>query len=116
MSKRGQHNVHLDSEPIARHVEDWLNANGGKAPNSFVKREASCSPIEALAFRMGVDRSVVEQLLRRKFRSVTFDKADRFLCAIDQPQLWYSDPELSGVYEEACRTADVAYPIVELAA
>jgi hypothetical protein len=31
---------------------------------------------------------------------LSFDTADRILCAIDQNEAWFTDPELNAIYEE----------------
>ena len=49
----------------------------------------------------------LSELLHRQ-RSIKFDTADRILCKLGCPWLWYSDPDLRRAYIEAFPDEEVA--------
>lgn len=89
-------------EYVARHVQAWL-------------RDAGNSPTE-LARRADVHPDTIGKIAKESRNNVPFDTADRLLCAIGQPGLWYQDPDLAGVYQQACQGADAIASVRGLSA
>lgn len=56
-------------------------------------------PLDALVGRAGIDRSTLEKKLRHpdKFQWISFEVADRLLCAMNQSHKWL-EPPLSDYY------------------
>lgn len=110
---------YVPAAPIRRALREWLAENDlGEGLASTTAhdrsiRERYYSPYEILAARTGLTKDAVQRHTngRRGYANMQFDVADLFLCATDRFTWWWEDPELSKVYESACKGADRIYPI-----
>ena len=121
MRKEHQRADYVPAEPVRRALNKWLREAGSeerKAQSEFRAHGTGPSKSyseahEMLASKMDVQTSTVYAWATRpRYSNVSFDLADRILTAIDQVNLWWQDPELSQVYERACKGADRIYPII----
>ena len=75
---------------ITKRLAEWLAIEGP----TFDSGELG--PIECLAERMEVDRSWLEKLSRGEYEWISFDKADRLMCAMNYVHEWLHHPEYQG--------------------
>src|SRR5690242_14505077 len=97
--------------PISRALKEWLKeldlAELGRG-TTLRKDHRYFPPYEILIERIGLSEDSIRNYAtgKRGYTSVTFDVADKILCATNRFNWWWDDPELSEVYEEAARGAD----------
>lgn len=102
----------VPAAPIIRALKAWLKEH--EYVNVVGQRESNYgSPFKILAEKMKVSEDAVWRYTKndRHYESMHFDVADKILCATNRFDWWWSDPELSEVYESAVKGADKIYPL-----
>ena len=105
----------VPAEPIVRALRDYLFECGSGEHHNGVNRgdgeRRYSGPFVSVAEKIGVKADTVWKIINRPYPTMTFDKADRILAAINQTELWRVDPALSEVYERTVLAADRLNPI-----
>ena len=107
---------YVPAAPIRRALREWLVENGlGDGMGNGFSKERYHSPFTILADRTGMTEGTLFRHSKgdRGYESMQFDVADRILAATNRQNWWHCEPQLSGVYEQACKGADAIYPIAE---
>lgn len=104
---------YVPAAPVARAIQEWLTEHQMGETSGQAKNPGRYhSPYRILAERVGLTEDAVwRRATGRRYRSMAFDIADRYLCATNRFNLWWDDPELSEVYEQAARGADQVFPL-----
>lgn len=109
----------MPAAPIAGALRKWVEEHQGlnEAGGDNADRTTRCaSAYEVLGGRLGLKADTIyAHAYKERHSHMAFDVADRLLCAIDQVSLWWQDPVLAEVYEEAVIGADRIYPIARAA-
>jgi hypothetical protein len=115
MNQGTQRADYVPAGPIARAIQEWFSELDLAEPSqgtTLSKDQRYFSPYTILIERTGLCKdSVYRHSQNGRYKYMTFDVADRFLCATDRFNWWWDDPELSKVYERACKGADKIYPL-----
>ena len=110
---------YVPAEPVREALRRYLTENGAGEivpPSEYqpgrprTQRYSSAYGVLAEKLEVRPD-TVFSWAERARHKSMRFDVADRILTAIGQPNLWWQDPQLSEVYESACKGADRIYPL-----
>jgi hypothetical protein len=82
-------------EPLRPLLQEHMEHLGAEMD----KNQYALSPIGLLAMHAGMIEDSLRRIMTRT-KTVEFDVADRLLCAMDKPHLWYEHPVLSRTYQE----------------
>ena len=69
------------------------------------------SRIDVLHEESGVSRDIIKKVSASLQDTVSFDVADKLICTIIGPHLWWANEELASLYAVAVATMDKKKPI-----
>lgn len=82
-------------------IEDFLKKqeDGGVETYWGSQRIKRSTPLQNLAFQLGISDRRLWQIRNRSEENCDFSTADKVLVGLGKQDLWYSDPNFAEIYE-----------------